>query len=254
MRRGATWLVACFAGAFPATAEPARVVVRVLSQDGKFIGDHTGGARITIRDAQTGKILAQGVTKGGTGNTERIMRSSGRSPLLKSDDAAAFVAEVDIARPTLVDLDVAGPLGRPQSLVHVKSQRWIVPGEPVDVGNGWMVELPGLAITPTSSRDGSRLLVRAKVELMCGCPITPGGEWDASEYDVTAIVWSNGRRLSTAPLAFVSSPGTFGGSVDLPEDAGAQVYVEATNKRTGNAGVVPVAGAAPTDTTPTQSR
>lgn len=240
MRRRATWLVACFAGASPATAEPARVVVRVLSQDGKFVGDHTGGARITIRDAQTGKILAQGVTKGGTGNTERIMRSRGRSPLLKSDDAAAFVAEVDIARPTLVNLDVAGPLGRPQSLVHVGSQRWIIPGEAVDVGNGWMVELPGLAITPTSSRDGSTLLVRAKVELLCGCPITPGGEWDASDYKVTAIVWSNGKRTSTVPLTFVSAPGVFGGAVNLPESTKVQVYVNAINTKTGNSGLISI--------------
>lgn len=30
----------------------------------------------------------------------------------------------------------------------------MMPGQVVDVGNGWMVELPELAITPTASRNG----------------------------------------------------------------------------------------------------
>ncbi len=228
------------AAAMPAFAEPTRVVVRVLSQDGKFVGDHTGGARVTLRDAQSGRTLAQGVTKGGTGDTDRIMRANGRSPLIQTDGAATFDAIVDIVEPTLVDLEAAGPLGRPRSLIKVTSRRWIVPGEPVDVGNGWMVELPGLAITPTASRDGSAVMVRAKVELTCGCPITPGGEWDASEYKVIATVWSGGRKLTETPLPFKESPGVFGGPVNVPSSTKAQIYVSAVNTRTGNSGLVSV--------------
>ena len=224
--------------ATPAYAEPTRVVVRVLSQDGKFVGDHTGGARITLRDAMSGKTLAQGITKGGTGNTDRIMRATGRSPLLQTDGAATFDTIVDIAEPTLVDLEVAGPLGRLGSLLQVKSQRWMVPGQAIDIGNGWMVELPGLAITPTAMRSGSAVVVQAKVELMCGCPITPGGEWDASEYVVTASVWSAGKKLVTTSLPFTESPGVFTGSIDVPSSTPTQIYVSAINTKTGNSGMV----------------
>jgi hypothetical protein len=240
MKLGAIVSAFGMAIATPSFAEPTRVVVRVLSQDGKFVGDHTGGARVTLRDAKSRKILAQGITKGGTGDTNRIMRANGRSPLLQTDGAATFDTVVDIAEPTLVDLEVTGPLGRPGSLIHVRSQRWMVPGQAIDIGNGWMVELPGLAITPTASRNGSALVVRAKVELMCGCPITPGGEWDASEYAVTAIVWSGGKKLATIPLPFIESPGVFSGSVNIPPSNETQIYVKAINTKTGNSGLVSI--------------
>lgn len=232
--------------ATPAFTEPTRVVVRVLSQDGKFIGDHTGGARVTLRDAKTGSTLAQGVTKGGTGNTDRIMRANGRSPLLQTGDAASFDAVVNITEPTLVELLVSGPLGRPQSLIDIRSQRWIVPGQAVELGNGWMVELPGLAITPIAVRNGETLKIDAKVELMCGCPITPGGEWDASNYKVIATVWSGGKKLAETPLLFRESPGIFSASLAAASSAATRIYVSAFNIKTGNSGFVQI----PADVTP----
>ncbi len=168
---------ACISGlaiASSAAAEPTQIVVRVISQDGKFVGDHTGGASVTLRDAKTGKVLALGSTKGGTGNTDRIMAASGRSPSIVSADAASYEANVDVDVPTLVDIEVEGPIGRPRSKTRVRSQRWILPGVPV-TGNGWLVELPGLAITPSVARNGRTVSIEAKVELMCGCPITPDG-------------------------------------------------------------------------------
>ncbi len=224
----------------PAAAEPTRVVVRVLSQDAKFIGDHTGGARITIKDARSGKVLARGITRGGTGDTDRILGAKGRSATIQTTGSAMFEAAVDIAEPTLADLEVEGPIGRPQSLMRVKSQHWIIPGEPVDQGNGWLVELPGLAITPTVVRKGGILTVQAKVELMCGCPITPGGTWDAADYKVRALLWSGKTRISTTILPFRASPGTFESSVVVPSAGRMYLDVHAINVRTGNAGIVRV--------------
>lgn len=43
------------------------VRVQVLAVGGKFVGDDIGGAAITIRDADTNEILAQGVTTGDSG-------------------------------------------------------------------------------------------------------------------------------------------------------------------------------------------
>lgn len=240
MRVGALISATCLAFPSPAFAEPTRVVVRVLSQDGKFIGDHTGGARVTIRDAKTGKVLAQGITRGGTGDTDRIMGATGRSTTIHTADSAIFDATVDVAEPTLAELEVEGPMGRPQSRIRVTSQRWILPGEAVEKGDGWMVELPGLAITPSVSRGGGRLTIQARVELMCGCPITPGGVWNADDYEVRALLWSDNRRVSTTVLPFVSSPGRFGGSLSMPVGSKLTLNLHVVNVKTGNSGLVQI--------------
>ena len=52
---------------------PTTVMVRVIAHDAKIIGSGVGGARVTIRDAQTGYTLASGLQVGGTGDTRSIM-------------------------------------------------------------------------------------------------------------------------------------------------------------------------------------
>lgn len=240
MRTGALLLAVWLAFTSPASAEPTRVVVRVLSQDGKFIGDHTGGARVTIRNAKTGRVLARGITKGGTGDTDLIMRAAGRATTIRTADSAMFDATVDVTEPTLAELEVEGPIGRPQSLMRVASQHWILPGEAVADGNGWLVELPGLAITPSVIRRGNELTILAKVELMCGCPITPGGVWDSADYRVRTMLRSGDVRLSTTVLPFASSPGTFGGSVVVPSGGRLTLDLHAVNLKTGNSGLVSI--------------
>ena len=81
IRFGCAFLPAVLLFAAPAIAEPTPVTVRVISQDAKFVGDSTGGAQVILRDAESGHILAEGITAGGTGNTDQIMQSTGRSPL-----------------------------------------------------------------------------------------------------------------------------------------------------------------------------
>ena len=56
------------------TAIPTKVLIRAVSRDAKVIGANVGGARITIREAETGKLLAEGIQRGSTGNTQLIMR------------------------------------------------------------------------------------------------------------------------------------------------------------------------------------
>lgn len=169
-----------------------------------------------LRDAESGHILAEGITAGGTGNTDRIMQSTGRSPLRATDDAVAFPATLDLVRPTLVELEVKGALGRPGSAVKVTAQRWMMPGVPMTTGDGWSIELPGLAATPTASIEPEGLQITAKVEPMCGCPLTPGGLWNAADYEVEASLWQDGHQVRKAGLAFATAPGGFTGTLPLP--------------------------------------
>jgi hypothetical protein len=223
--------------AAPALAEPTPVTVHVISQDAKFVGDSTGGAQVILRDAESGHILAEGVTKGGTGNTDRIMQSAGRSPLRATPDAAAFHAALDIVRPTLVELEVKGALGRPGSAVRVTAQRWMMPGVPVTAGDGWSIELPGLAVTPTARIEPEGLPVTAKVEPMCGCPLTPGGLWDAADYQVEASLWQKDRQDRKVALAFATAPGGFAGTLPRPPAGRYTLVLFARNTVTGSSGL-----------------
>ena len=221
----------------PARAEPTAITIRVIAADAKFVGDHTGGARITLRDNSSGRVLGSGVTSGGTGETDRIMKATGRSPLRASSDAAAFSTVLDIERPTLVDLEAEGPLARPGSHVKVTVQRWVMPGTPVTAGDGWTVELPGLAITPAVKIEAGKIHINAKVEPMCGCPITPGGVWDAADYRVTASLWSGNRRLSSTDLAFAHAPGGYEGEETALRKGKFTLVLFAQNRTSGNSGM-----------------
>lgn len=229
--------VACLAAAAPAAAEPTQIVVRVISQDAKFIGESMGSARVTLRDAASGRVLTEGLTTGTTGDTPLIMQANGRSPVRSTPATAAFRATVDIAAPTLINLEAEGPLGRPYSALKVVTQRWLMPGAHVTAGDGWTVEMPGLAITPETTADGATLSISAEVELMCGCPITPGGMWAAEDYQVDASLWRAGQMLSQTTLAFRTAPGGYAGSLNAPSGGPAQLVVFARNLKTGNSGM-----------------
>lgn len=227
--------------ATPALAEPVHVMVRAQSEDAKFIGDHTGGADVTLRDAANGTVLAHGLIKGGTGDTARIMtQPQGRGAAITDAETAGYDAVIDIARPTLVEVVARGPLGYPAQAVTVRSTRWIVPGHPV-AGDGWILKFPGLLVTPGVARkaDGT-LHVTATVTMLCGCPIAPGGLWDAARFAVTAQVLDGGTVLGTAPLAYAGEPSHF--AADLPRFAGHAdaVRIVATEAAPANAGVAEI--------------
>jgi hypothetical protein len=224
----------------PVLAAPTEVTVRVIARDAKFIGQSMGSARVTLRNAKSGKILAQGLTQGSTGETDRIMKASGRSPIRSSEGVAAFAASIDIDRPTLVVLEAEGPLGHPGSALKTSQQRWILPGKPVTQGEGWTIELPGLVITPQVKVAAGKAAISAKIELMCGCPITPGGQWDAAEYQVQATLWQAGKQIAASDLAFMTSPGGYAGEIALPSKRRYTLGLYALNTRTGNSGYIEV--------------
>ena len=174
---------------------------------------------------------------GGTGDTARIMQATGRSPLRAGPEAAAFAATVELVRPTLVELEVRGPLDRPGSAVRVTAQRWMLPGEPVTAGDGWVVELPGLAITPALITGTDGLRITARIEPHCGCPIAPDSLWPAGDYAVSASLWAGDRKVGQVPLAFSTAPGEFAGTLPVAPAGTDQIVVFARNRVTGATGL-----------------
>ena len=226
-----------------AAAEPTDLTIRVISEGGKFVGTSMGGAEIIVRDVRSGEVLARGRTAGSTGDTARIMAGGARGTAVADEASAAFKARIDIAEPKLVEVEAYGPLAQPQAAVRITAQRWIVPGRPATLGDGWVLELPGLVVDlvePAASQRaaaGTSIRLAANIALMCGCPIEPGGLWDAARYDVRAEVRRDGQRAGEVRLSYGGRTGYFTGAFSA-EKAGAHVVtVTAVDTKTGATGV-----------------
>jgi len=237
-------LVILLAACSAASAEPTQIDVRVISKGAKFVGTSMGGVAVTLRDADTGELLAQGVTAGGTGDTARIMQSKQRHhDPVATDDAAAFRATLDLAAPRRVEVSALGPLAQRQAAAAVSSTMWVVPGKHVTGGNGWLLELPGFAVDVLAPPAHQRLTaprslpVRANVVMMCGCPIEPGGLWDASRFEVRAIVSRNGAKLREVPMAYAGETSQFSGELGDLEPGAYDVLVYAHDPANGNTGL-----------------
>lgn len=150
---------------------PTQVMVRAIARDAKIIGTGVGGARITIRDAGSGKVLAEGLQEGATGSTDLIMkkpRSRGES-VFNTEGAAGFLATITLSKPTVVEIIAEGPLGNPQSMQRVTKTMLLVPGQHI-LGDGVILEIHGftvelLAPEGASIRRGDKIEVRARVTM-----------------------------------------------------------------------------------------
>ena len=228
-----------------ASAEPTEITVRVLGKDSKFVGSSMGGARVILRDSHTGEILAKGITEGSTGDTKRIMGPQENSRTVRSSEGAAkFVATIDIDEPRLIEVEAYGPLAQPQAVHKVTSTQWVVPGKDVSGGDGWVLELPGYVVDVLDppahvklSPETSQVDLKANVALMCGCPITPDGLWDANALEVTALIKRNGEKLPPLDLAFAGETSQFAASVPVDGAGVYEVTVYAHNPQNGNTGL-----------------
>lgn len=221
-----------------AQAQPTQVTVRAQAMDAKFIGDHMGGVAVTLTDARSGKVLAKGTIKGGTGDTARIMRAPrSRGTVVSDAGAAGYVATLDIHEPTLVRVEAVGPLGKPGASITVTSSLWVIPGHDI-TGDGLVLTFPGLVVEPEfDAGDGAEARIRAKISPMCGCPIDAGGLWDAANYTVTASLKRDGRVVERAPLRFAGKTGEFEGVMNKPRPGRYTVQIVVTDAKSPNTGV-----------------
>jgi hypothetical protein len=228
-----------------AQATETKVVVRALARDGMFIGTSMGGARIIIREADSGLILAQGHRQGDTGHLPTVMEKPRRRDHPLSNAATAkYEARLELAEPTFVSIEGLAPYGQRQSLTRVSTQLRVIPGRDI-IGDGVILEFPGFAVDVLEPRSAERvqlsrvrsLSLTVNVVMMCGCPIKPGGIWDADRYEVAGIVKQNGIQLETVPLVYADKTSTFQGTLELHELGLYEVQVYAFDPQTGKAGV-----------------
>jgi hypothetical protein len=231
--------------AAPAWAEPTQVTVRVLARDAKFIGTSMGGVKVTLKDADTGEVLAEGKTAGGTGDTGRIMREAHKRGVpLAIGNAAAFSATLDLDAPRRIEVTAVGPLDPPHAAGRVSAVQWVVPGRDLTGGDGWVLEMPGFVVrarVPAArvALHGAPEAVdlTADVTMMCGCPIEPGGLWDANRYEVAALIRRDGAPAGRVPLAFAGTRNRFSGSFPVDKAGTYEAVIYAYDAATGNTGL-----------------
>ena len=218
------------------------VMVRAKSKDAKFIGSSIGGAKVIIRNATTGEIMAEGMTEGSTGDTQRIMEEpKERNKKLTDESTAGYLAELQIDSPVFVTVEVIAPINKKQARVSSSTQLWVIPGKNI-TGDGLVLEVPGFVVDILSPQTHERIASPAEVEItaniimMCGCPVTEGGTWDADQYEVEAIIKDRKGNTRTVDLEVQDKPSTFSGKTIL-RSGYYEITVIAFDPVTGNTGL-----------------
>lgn len=223
-------------------AQTTEITVRALAGDAKFIGTSMGGVQVSIRDARTGELLASGVTSGGTGNTDLLMRQSrDRHDTLAVGNSAGYRASIDLEEPTLVEITGHGPLAFRQAAVTVSTQMWLIPGKDI-TGDGVILDFPGFVVdvirpSAHASVQPGPVEVLANIVMMCGCPTADGGLWDSSRFEMEAQLHRNGELYRKFELDFTGEESMFGGTVEVTDSGTYELILTVYDERTGNTGV-----------------
>lgn len=224
------------------SAEETRIMLRMKGVDSKFVGSGVGGARAVVEDAETGEILDQGWITGGTGDTKRLMETPlQRGQPLADDNTAGYSARLELTEPRLLRFKIFGPYGQRQSLQEASVTSWVVPGKHI-TGDGIVIHLPGFIVRArTTAPEKGLAKLEAEVTMICGCPISKGGLWDADKYEIKALLRRDGKRAGEYPLAFTGEVNHFAAQLPARDKGDYEAVIYAYDPRTGNTGVDRVA-------------
>lgn len=203
---------------------PTTVVVRVVGSHAMALGDTVGGAAVTIRDAETGALLASGMQTGSTGDLKSIMQTPREhiEQVYSAKGTASFTATLSLTRPTLVEVSGEGPLNFSQAKRRASKTVLLYPGRHV-TGDGIVLVVYGLIVriaAPTPDRPlgiGDGVTVRATVNMMCDCVVEPFGNWDSRKMDLYGEVLSDGKVIGRVDLFHQGPRGLFQGEYTIPK-------------------------------------
>ncbi|MGB3774049.1 MAG: hypothetical protein WA951_02220 [Leeuwenhoekiella sp.] len=223
-------------------SQPTSITVRAQAKDAKFIGTSRGGAQIIIRNERTGEILAKGITSGSTGNTEKIMNSPQvRYETITDENTAGFTADLELTEPIFVTVEAYAPQLKKQAAVTSSTQLWLIPGKNID-GEGLILEIPGFVVDILSPQThegfsaANEIELKANVVMMCGCPTSPDGIWDANQFEVKALITSDTGNSKEVVLEYAGKKSTFMAKTTLAKGY-YNLAIYAYDPRTGNTGL-----------------
>ena len=221
-----------------------RVMVRAIARDAKIIGKAVGGARITIREASSGKVLAEGMLQDGTGDTALIIEKPHvrGEKIYDTPGASGFLAVLNLERPTVVEVTAEGPLGSPEATQRASKTLLLVPGEDI-VGDGIVLEIHGFMVKTLTPQVGAKVKVgspfevKATVNMACGCPTEPGGHWDSNKFRVVARLVREGNVETEVPMKYAGVQNTYSGNVPVTMAGQVELQVLAMDPVNANFGL-----------------
>ena len=231
-------IVALMMISLSAIAAETQIMVRAKAVDSKFIGTSVGGIRTIVEDAETGEILDEGWINGGTGDTALLMENPLKRGVPQTDDkTAGFLAKVDIDAPRLLRFKLIGPYGYQQAYQEASVTSWVVPGKDI-LGDGIIITLTGFIVDAwTRVLEGGQVDIYTKASLLCGCPITKDGLWQADNYEAKAIIMRDDKSIDEVTLNFTGPAGMFSGKTTITEPGHYKAVVYLYDAKTGNVGV-----------------
>ena len=167
------------------------VLVRVVAHGAMVLGDDVGGARITITEVATGRLLATGLQRGEPGDQVQIMRTPRimEEPRYSSYPSASFSATLFLDRPTLVDIAVQGPLAYPWAMQRASKTVLLIPGQAMK-NDGIVLHLYGFIVQIEAPAPGTPLIakedvtLKASVRTLSGSLVRPYGDWDSRKVKI----------------------------------------------------------------------
>jgi hypothetical protein len=229
-------------------AKPTTILVRVVAQGSMVLGKDTGGARITITDTASGKILAAGLQQGDAGDQNQIMRTPRMmgEPIYSSRPSAAFTTTLSLTHPILVEIAAEGPLAYPASSQRASTTVWLVPGQDM-TNDGIVLHLFGYIVQIEHPKSGEPLIakddviLRASVRTLSGALVRPHGDWDSRKIHIYGEVRIGNRIVERLQMFYNNDRTGFEAPffVPLPKDApdGITLRVVAADPANGNVGV-----------------
>jgi hypothetical protein len=228
--------------------KPTTILVRVVAHGSMVLGKDMGGARVTITDAASGKILAAGLQQGDAGDQNQIMRTPRMmgEPTYSSRPSAAFTTTLSLTHPILVEIAAEGPLAYPASSQRASTTVWLVPGEDM-TGDGIVLHLFGYIVQIEHPKSGEPLIakddvvLRASIQTLSGALVRPYGDWDSRKVHIYGEVLIGNRVLERLQMFYNNDRTGFEAPffVPLPKDApdGITLRVVAADLASGNVGV-----------------
>lgn len=228
--------------------QPTTVLVRVVAHGAMVLGHDVGGARVTITDIGTGRILATGLQLGDSGDQNQIMRTPHmmEEPIYSSRPSAAFTATLDLQQPTLVEVSAEGPLAYPAALQKACKTLLLIPGQNL-THDGIVLHLYGYLVEINQPKPREALIakddvtLRASVQTLSGSVVRPHGDWDSRKIRIYGEVLIGDRIVERLQMFYDEASRTFEAPffVPLPSDApdGITLRVVAADPTGGNFGV-----------------
>lgn len=229
-------------------SQPTTIIVRVVAHGAMVLGKDVGGARVTITDVASGRILATGLQQGEAGDQNQIMRTPRMmgEPAYSSRPSAFFSTTLDLAAPALVDITAEGPLAYPASAQRASTRVWVIPGQDLThdgivlVLNGYIVQIKDPRPNePLIARED--VMLRASVRTLSGSLVRPHGDWDSRKIQIYGEVLIGEQVLERLQMFYSGRQADFEAPffVPLSQEApdGITVRVVAADPAGGNFGV-----------------